>query len=376
MTEDNGSRIGVFVCRCGGQQDLSLDMDKIVSRIEGSSDVVTVKLVDYLCHERSRKEMVDIIKKESLDRVVVAACTPRLYLNEFQDTVQSAGLNRMMIEMANIREQVAWVHFEDREGATRKAGDMISMAVAKVALQQPSDLGNVAFVNKKRCTGCGVCESVCNVNAVHVLPDKDHEGKRRATVNPKACVGCGACVSACPTSALDQTYFSNRQMVAQIEDLLSHKDEKGSFPNIIVFTCNWCSYSSADQAGLMRMPIDTGFRTIRVMCSARVDPEWIIKAMSLGADGVLVLAGKPGRCHYDIGNMRTRKRMTLLKMVFKEYGFDENRFQIKFVDSEQPDIYARTINEYVQTIRELGPNPIEPTTIVDPVRVELPYLKL
>ncbi|MFA5312648.1 MAG: hydrogenase iron-sulfur subunit, partial [Methanomassiliicoccales archaeon] len=216
------------------------------------------------------------------------------------------------------------------------------------------------------------CESVCNINAVQLAPDKDYEGKRRATVNPKACVGCGACVSACPTSALDQTYFSNKQMLAQIEDVLSRKDESGNAPNVLVFTCNWCSYSSADRAGLMRISIDPSFRTIRVMCSARIDPEWIIKALSLGADGILVLAGKPGRCHYETGNIRTRKRMMLLNMVFKELGFDEKRFQMEFVDSEQPELFAKVVNDYIQVVKELGPNPIEPTDVVDPVRVELP----
>ncbi|MFA5314121.1 MAG: hydrogenase iron-sulfur subunit, partial [Methanomassiliicoccales archaeon] len=331
-----------------------------------------VKKVDFLCHAGSRDEISEDIRTERLDRIVVAACSPNLYLKDFQDSIEKAGLNKLMIEMANIREQIAWVHFEDKEAATRKAEDMVSMAVAKVRLQQPSELGNVAFVNKDRCTGCGICESVCNINAVQLAPDKDYEGKRRATVNPKACVGCGACVSSCPTSALDQTYFSNKQMLAQIEDALSRKDESGERPNVLVFTCNWCSYSSADRAGLMRMDIDPSFRTIRVMCSARIDPEWIIKALSLGADGILVLAGKPGRCHYETGNMRTRKRMTLLNMVFKELGFDEKRFQMDYVDSEQPELYVKVINDYIKVIRELGPNPIEPTTIIDPVRVELP----
>jgi len=376
MEDDKGTRIGVFVCRCGGQIDLGFDVDRVVDRASEADDVVLVKKFDYLCDKSSRDKMSDAIRTERLDRVVIAACSPLLYFNEFQDAVQKGGINKMMFEMANLREQVAWVHYQDREAATSKAQDMTSMAIAKVRHQLPSELGNVAFVNKARCTGCGICESVCNVNAVQLSPDKEYEGKRRATVNPKACVGCGACVSACPTSALDQTYFSNKQMLAQIEELLSRKDEKGAFPNILVFTCNWCSYASADEAGLKRILIDSSFRTIRVMCSARIDPEWIIKAISLGADGVLVLAGKPGRCHYELGNMRTRKRMTLLNMVFKELGFDENRFRIEYVDSEQPELYEKTIDEYVKVVKELGPNPIEPTDIVDPVRVELPYLKL
>jgi len=376
VTEENGARVGVFICRCGGQIGLSLDVDGLSDHAKAGEDVVTVRTCDYLCHENGRKHITDAVKDEKLDRVVVAACSPKLYLDAFQDAIVKGGLDKNMIDMANIREQVAWVHQRDREAATEKAEDMMDMAIAKVRHHVPDDRGNISVVNKKRCTGCGVCEAVCNVNAITLSPDKDYEGKRRANVNPKACVGCGACVSACPTAAMDQIYFSNKQILAQIEKALARKDEAGSGPHVLVFSCNWCSYSSADQAGLKRLDIEPNFRTIRTMCSARVDPEWILKALSMGADGILVLSGKPGRCHYDVGNIRTRKRMTLLKMVLQQYGFDEDRFQIKFVDSDQPEVYAETINEYITAIKELGPNPIAPTSVVDPQRVELPYLKL
>ncbi|OPY32516.1 MAG: F420-non-reducing hydrogenase iron-sulfur subunit D [Methanomassiliicoccales archaeon PtaU1.Bin124] len=376
MAEQNGARVGVFICRCGGQIGLSLDMSSLEEHAHAGSDVVAVRTCDYLCHEEGRKMITETIKSERLDRVVVAACSPKLYLETFQESVVQGGLNRNMIDMANIREQVAWVHQKDRAAATSKAEDMMDMAIAKVRYHEPDDRGNISVVNKKRCTGCGICESVCNVNAITLSPDAEYGGKRRANVNAKACVGCGACVSACPTAAMDQTYFSNKQILAQIDTALAPKEDEVSSPKILVFSCNWCSYGSADQAGLKRLDIDPHFRTVRTMCSARVDPEWILKALSMGADGILILSGRPGRCHYDVGNIRTRKRMTLLKMVLKEYGFDENRFQIKFVDADQPEKYAETINEYVQIIKELGPNPIVPTSIVDPKRVELPYLNL
>lgn len=369
-------RVGVFICRCGGQIDLSIDTERLASSAHEEQDVVSTHTLPYLCHPSGMDEIAERIKKEGLDRVVIAACSPRLYLQSFQETIEGAGLNRLMIDMANIREQVAWVHFRDKEAATKKAEDMVGMAIAKVRNQLPDEHGNVSVVNKSRCVGCGVCESVCNVNAITLAPDPAYNDKRKATVNPKACVGCGACVSACPTAAMDQTFFSNRQILAQIERSLANKDEESAFPHILVFSCHWCSYSSADQAGLMRMEIDPHFRTVRTMCSARVDPEWVLKAIASGADGIMILAGVPGRCHYEIGNLRTRKRMTLLQMVLKQYGFDENRFQVKYVDSDQPEAYVRSVQEFMDKIKQLGPNPIEATTIVDPQRVELPYLKL
>jgi coenzyme F420-reducing hydrogenase delta subunit/formate hydrogenlyase subunit 6/NADH:ubiquinone oxidoreductase subunit I len=374
--ESKEPRVGVFICRCGGQIDLSLDTKQLASFVEDEEDVVFTHTLPYLCHPSGMDEIAKRIEGERLDRIVVAACSPRLYQSAFQETIERAGLNRLMIDMANIREQVAWVHFRDREATTRKAEDMVAMSIAKVRNQLPDEHGNVSFVNKKRCVGCGVCESVCNVNAITLASDPEFDDKRKATVNPKACVGCGACVSACPTAAMDQTFFSNKQVLAQIEKSLSHKEDDSSFPNILVFSCHWCSYTSADQAGLMRMELDPHFRTVRTMCSARVDPEWVLKAIASGADGILVLAGVPGRCHYEIGNLRTRKRMTLLQMVLKQYGFDENRFQVKYVDSDQPDVYVRTVQEFMDKIKQLGPNPIEPTTILESQRVELPYLKL
>lgn len=375
-SDEKEPRIGVFICRCGGQIDLSLDVEQLSGYAKGEQDVVTVKVCDFLCHASERKDITEMIRSEKLDRVVVAACSPKLYQEEFQGSLVNAGLDKMMLDIANIREQVAWVHTKDRAAASQKAEDMLAMSVAKVRHHHSNEGGNIAVVNKKRCVGCGICESVCNVNAIQLVSDNDFEGKRKANVNAKACVGCGACVSACPTAAMDQTYFSNKQIVAQIDKALVRKDEKGLFPHVLVFSCHWCSYSSADQAGLKRLEMDPNFRTIRTMCSARVDPEWVLKALSQGADGILVLAGQPGRCHYDVGNLRTRKRMTLMKMVLKEYGFDDDRFLVKFIDSDQPELYAQTINEYIETIRELGPNPILPTSFVDPVRVELPYLKL
>jgi coenzyme F420-reducing hydrogenase delta subunit/ferredoxin len=369
-------RIGVFVCRCGGDIDNNIDIDAIVGSVRSETGVVHSSIHDFLCSRSSREKMTKTIKDEQLDRVVVSACSPRLYLQDFQQAVVDGGLDKCMLEMSNIREQCSWIHWNDKQLQTEKATDMTFMAVAKLRNQFPSEKGNVAIVNKVRCTGCGICEAVCNVNAIKVAEDADAGGKRKATVNPKACEGCGACVSACPSAAMDQTCFSNAQMVAEIETALRNSREESTFPNIIVFSCHHCSYAAADVAGLKRMGNDVHFRAIRTMCSARVDPEWVLKALSSGADGVLVLAGSPGRCHYETGNLRTRKRMTLLKIVLQQLGFDDDRFLIEFVDEEQPEKYRTTIEEYIQKIRELGPNPIVPPQRPEQKRYEIPGLKL
>jgi coenzyme F420-reducing hydrogenase delta subunit/ferredoxin len=368
-------KIGVFICRCGGDIDNNIDNDSIAKAARSEDGVIHASVHNFLCSEKSRETIIQTIKEKGLDRVVVSACSPRLYQDHFQQVVVDGGLDRCMLEMSNIREQCSWIHWGNKELQTVKAEDMTSMAVAKLRYQSPSEKGNVAVVNKVRCTGCGVCEAVCNVNAIKVAEDLDSGGKRKATVNSKACEGCGACVSACPTAAMDQTCFSNAQIVAEIETALRSSRDESNFPNILVFSCHHCSYAAADTAGLKRLGMDAHFRTIRVMCSARVDPEWVLKALSSGADGVLILAGSPGRCHYEVGNLRTRKRMTLLKIVLDQLGFDPDRFLIEFVDEEQPEKYRSTIEEYVQKIRDLGPNPIVPSDRPEQKRLELSVVK-
>jgi coenzyme F420-reducing hydrogenase delta subunit/ferredoxin len=367
-------RMGVYVCRCGGNIDNSLDTGRlyeIASRLEKVAHTATV---DLACSPEGMERISEDVKHHNLDRVLIAACSPRLYLKEFQQVIESVDRKGCMVEMCNLREQCAWVHFDDREAATAKAEDMLRMSHDRLMLQAQTEKSNVSQVNKFRCTGCGICESVCNFNAIHIAPDKDFANSRKASVNVNACEGCGACVAACPTAALDQTCFSNAQIISQIETFL--RDTRMDFPKVVVFSCHWCSYSAADTAGLKRMAMDPHFTVIRTMCSARVDPEWVLKALSKGADGVLVLAGHPGRCHYEIGNLRTRKRMTLLHNYLDQVGFHPDRFRIDYVDSEEEGGYAKAVNEYVGKVRELGPNPIDPNTRISPKRLEMPWLDI
>ncbi|HXZ24183.1 MAG TPA: hydrogenase iron-sulfur subunit, partial [Methanomassiliicoccales archaeon] len=169
----------------------------------------------------------------------------------------------------------------------------------------------------------------------------------------------GACVAACPAAAMDQACFSNEEIGAMIDAATRPvASEEENFPNVLVFTCHWCSYAAGDLAGIKRLQLPDGFITIRTMCSARVDPEWVMRALSRGADGVLILAGKPGRCHYEVGSIRTNRRMTLLKSVITQLGFDESRFLTVYVDSDEAELYQKTISEFLTKIKEVGPNPL------------------
>ena len=128
-------------------------------------------------------------------------------------------------------------------------------------------------------------------------------------------------------------------------------------PKILVFCCNWCSYAGADLAGISRMQIKPHFRVIRTMCSARVDPEWILEAFRLGADGVVVAGCHPGDCHYIGGNYRTRRRMALLRSLLKQFGLKPDRLELAWVSAGEAEKFATTINSFIERIVEIGPSP-------------------
>lgn len=128
-------------------------------------------------------------------------------------------------------------------------------------------------------------------------------------------------------------------------------------PKIIVFCCNWCSYAGADLAGISRLQIKPYFRVIRTMCSARVDPEWILEAMRLGADGVIVAGCHPGDCHYIGGNYRTRRRIALLRSLLKQFGLKPERLELAWVSAGEAQNFADTVNNFIDRIIKLGPSP-------------------
>lgn len=130
-------------------------------------------------------------------------------------------------------------------------------------------------------------------------------------------------------------------------------------PRIVVFACNWCSYAALDLAGTSRMKYPPNFLVIRVMCSGRVDPQFILEAFRRGADGVLVAGCHPGDCHYIEGNIKALRRMTLLKKVLKEFGIEEERFRLEWISASEADKFVRVANEMLEQIKRLGPLRIE-----------------
>jgi F420-non-reducing hydrogenase iron-sulfur subunit len=127
-------------------------------------------------------------------------------------------------------------------------------------------------------------------------------------------------------------------------------------PKIVAFCCNWCSYAGADLAGTSRIQYSPNIRVIRVMCSGRVNPLFIIKALSIGADGVLVLGCHPGDCHYIEGNYKTMRRIPLMKKMMKQLGIEEERVRLEWVSASEAAKFAEVTSNFTQTIRNLGPS--------------------
>lgn len=129
----------------------------------------------------------------------------------------------------------------------------------------------------------------------------------------------------------------------------------GFEPKIVAFLCNWCSYVAADAAGVARLPQKPNVRVIRVFCSGMVDPSYVLKAFAAGADGVLVAGCHPGDCHYISGNIKAMRRAPLLESLLKDLGVEDGRFRLKWIAASEGPLYAATINEMIEEIRNLGP---------------------
>jgi len=126
-------------------------------------------------------------------------------------------------------------------------------------------------------------------------------------------------------------------------------------PKLVGFLCNWCSYTGADLAGTARMKYPPNLRVIRVMCSGRVDPNFILEALARGADGVLVLGCHPGDCHYTEGNYKCQRRLPLTRKLAEQMGIDPRRIRLEWVSASEGARFTRVVTEFTEQVRALGP---------------------
>ncbi|MHA1606511.1 MAG: hydrogenase iron-sulfur subunit [Candidatus Freyarchaeota archaeon] len=129
-------------------------------------------------------------------------------------------------------------------------------------------------------------------------------------------------------------------------------------PKIVAFTCNWCTYAGADLAGVSRISYPPNIRIIRLMCTGRLDPVFVLKAFLSGADGVLVGGCHPGDCHYIRGNLFARRRVSMLKKVLEVLGLEPERLRLEWISASEGEKFARVVKEFVDEVKSLGPSPL------------------
>ncbi len=199
----------------------------------------------------------------------------------------------------------------------------------------------VAVVWPDRCSAttkgkaCGLCVKACPYGAVKIVGDK------AAEIITAKCHGCGGCVAECPENAITQLHFTDAQLLSQIRAVLADKPEE----KIVAFRCHWCSYGGADLAGTSHFEYTSNERGLRVMCSARMDTDFIYEAYRLGAGAVLYSGCHPQDCHYITGQVIGAKRAARLTKLFNRMGMTKGRFRVAWISAAEGDKYARVLNE-------------------------------
>lgn len=130
-------------------------------------------------------------------------------------------------------------------------------------------------------------------------------------------------------------------------------------PKIICFLCKWCTYAGADLAGTSRMKYAPNGVNIRFLCSSRVDPQHVLWAFKSGADGVFLGGCHPGDCHYQEGNYKTLRRVTLMRKMLRQMGIEDGRLRLEWISAAEGRKFAETMDEFTEQIRALGPLQLE-----------------
>ncbi|MGD0057387.1 MAG: hydrogenase iron-sulfur subunit [Methanomassiliicoccales archaeon] len=129
-------------------------------------------------------------------------------------------------------------------------------------------------------------------------------------------------------------------------------------PRVVAFCCNWCSYAGADLAGVSRFQYPPNARIVRVMCSGRVEPQFILRAFELGVDGVLVAGCHIGDCHYISGNEKAQKKVEATKELVDQLGLDGRRLRLEWISASEGSKFAATMKEFTEDLKALGPSPL------------------
>ncbi len=220
----------------------------------------------------------------------------------------------------------------------------------------------VARVDAETCNGCMECENVCAYKAISPGERKNGRGEVIGTIssiNEGLCQGCGACAVTCRSKSIEVAGYTDTELHAEINalaDLRQVADSQDPWqPVICSFLCNWCSYAGADLAGMSRLEYPANIHIIKVPCSGKVDPVFILKAFEKGADLVSVSGCHPGDCHYSTGNYHARRKLQAFRDLTTFMGLDPRRIQVSWVSAAEGAKWATVARDITAIARELGP---------------------
>jgi heterodisulfide reductase subunit A len=227
-------------------------------------------------------------------------------------------------------------------GAAARAATILSKKTVKI---EPI----ISVVDPEKCRNtkvkCGICAKKCPYGAIRAEPNK------AAEVIAAMCHGCGTCVAECPADAITQMHFTDAQIFAQIQAALEDNPEE----KIMGFCCNWCSYAGADLAGTSRFEYPTNLRVVRVMCSGRVDRDFVLDAFRKGAGMVLVGACHlPYDCHYIDGNWKMKTRMDSTAKMLEKLGLTPDRFRVEYISAAEGVKFAEVVRNMTAKMKEIG----------------------
>jgi heterodisulfide reductase subunit A len=241
-----------------------------------------------------------------------------------------------------------------------------SVTQAGAAASRASNLlsaGNVrieaitAQLNTDSCVPCKVCASVC---PYHAIEEGDPKTKKFPLFVDASCAGCGTCAAECPRDAISMRHFTDEQLMAQIDGILT--DDPMS--KVLAFACNWCSYAGGDNAGTSRLQYPASVRLIRTMCSGRVDQQLILHAFRKGAPMVLVSGCHFSDCHYISAVQWTQKRVERLWTQLEKLGIRPERLQLEYISAAEGSKFARVMRELDGLLREVTPAEVQETMAI------------
>ena len=238
----------------------------------------------------------------------------------------------------------------------------LMQAIRNIAIREGYEPpGPTAIVDQELCSGCGMCATACPYQGIQLVPRPTPGGApttatshKVAQVDKYTCMACGICAATCPTEAIRVEEYSREKVAMRMQADGWLRSELGL--KIVVFICNWCLRAENDRTRLGQFP--SNVRIVNVPCTGQLDPSLVLAALTGGADGALVVGCQPGECHYQKGNLLTRRRTLEFKPFLEALGLGSERLRLEWIGTAERSKIGRTVEGFAESIERLGPNPL------------------